>query len=123
MKIAIASDDGKTIAGHFGRTRGFVIYDIEKGAVTNRAYRINDFTGHARGLSNAGHEMDRHGPILEALKGCKAVISRGMGRRIYNDLQSAGIEAFIVQESEADRALNLYLSNTLQDNPDQGCDH
>ena len=29
MKLAIASDDGKIISSHFGRTRGFVIFEIE----------------------------------------------------------------------------------------------
>jgi len=29
MKIAIASDDGKTISSHFGRTKGFVIFEVE----------------------------------------------------------------------------------------------
>lgn len=123
MKIAIASDDQQTIASHFGRTRGFLIYNIDQNKVINREYRINDFTGHARGMEGADHSMDRHGPILSALQGCQAVIARGMGRRIYDDLQSAGIEAFIVNEENADQALQLYLQNALQDNPDMGCEH
>lgn len=123
MKIAIASDDEKTISAHFGRTRGFVIYEIENGQVKNKEYRINDFTGHVRGLSGAPHEMDRHGPILAALKDCHVVIAHGMGRRIYDDLKSANIEAFIVQETVAEQALNLYLTNKLKDNPEDGCEH
>jgi len=123
MKIAIASDDGQTIAGHFGRTRGFLFYEIENGQILNREYRLNDFTGHARGMSGRSHEMDRHGPILSALSGCQAVISQGMGRRIYDDLQSAGIEAFIVRETDADKAVELYIKQELQDNPDEGCEH
>ena len=123
MKIAIASDDEKTISAHFGRTRGFVIYEIENGEVKNSEYRINDFTGHARGLSGAPHEMDRHGHILSALKDCKTVVAHGMGRRIYDDLQSANIEAFIVQETNVEEAINLYLKNELKDNPDEGCEH
>jgi predicted Fe-Mo cluster-binding NifX family protein len=123
MKIAIASDDQQTIASHFGRTRGFLIYNIDQNKVINREYRINDFTGHARGMEGADHSMDRHSPILAALHGCQAVIARGMGRRIYDDLQSAGIEAFIVNEENADQALQLYLQNVLQDNPDKGCEH
>lgn len=123
MRIAIASDDGKRIAGHFGRTRGFVIYEVENGVVQNRLYRENDFTGHARGMEGADHSADRHSPILRALSGCTAVISRGMGQRIYMDLKNAGIEAFIVDENDADQALNLYLKSELQDNPEKGCDH
>ncbi|HID40066.1 MAG TPA: iron-molybdenum cofactor biosynthesis protein [Calditrichaeota bacterium] len=123
MKIAIASDDGRTIAGHFGRTRGFIFYEIENGQIINREYRPNDFTGHARGMSGQSHEMDRHGPILSALADCRAVISQGMGRRIYDDLQSAGIEAFIVGETDTDKAVELYIKQELKDNPDEGCEH
>lgn len=123
MRIAIASNDQQTIASHLGRTRGFLIYDIEKNNVITKEYRINDFTGHARGMEGADHSMDRHSPILSALQGCQAVIARGMGRRIYDDLQSAGIEAFIVNEENADQALQLYLQNALQDNPDKSCQH
>lgn len=123
MRVAVASDDGKTIASHFGRTRGFLIYDIEGGEIRNREYIENTFTGHARGLSDAGHGVDRHGPILEALKGCEAVISHGMGRRIYDDLRNAGISAYVVNETDADVALSLYLRNALTDHPEKGCDH
>ncbi|HGY54578.1 MAG TPA: iron-molybdenum cofactor biosynthesis protein [Caldithrix abyssi] len=123
MKIAIASNDGQTIAGHFGRTRGFVFYEVENGKIVHKEYRTNDFTGHARGMSGQSHDMDRHGPILFALSGCQAVISQGMGRRIYDDLQSAGIEAFIVRETDTDKAVELYIKQELQDNPDEGCEH
>lgn len=127
MKIAIASDDQKLIAGHFGRTRGFLVYDIEDNKVAARNYISNDFTGHAHGHH---HDHDHHhghahshASILEALKGCEAVISRGMGRRIYDDLQQAGIQAFIVNEVEADKAVDLFLQQKLEDNPNKGCDH
>ena len=123
MKIAVASDDGQTISAHFGRTRGFLIYEIDGQEITNRIFRENDFTGHARGLSGVSHHVDRHGPILEALGDCAVVISHGMGRRIYDDLSTAGIETFIVNETDADEAVKLYLSHSLTDNPDQSCEH
>ena len=46
-----------------------------------------------------------------------------MGRRIYEDLQNAGIETFIVDETETTAAIQKYLENVLQDNPEKGCDH
>ena len=133
MKIGIVSDDGKTIAGHLGRARGFVIYDVEGGVVKKRSYLDNTFTGHAGYRHGEGHsddcqgehrgEQHGHGPVLRALAGCDAVISRGMGRRIYADLQAAGIQAYVVDETDADRALDHYLKNTLINRPDRSCDH
>jgi len=123
MKVAIASDDERTISSHFGQTRGFVVFEVEGREVKNREYRPNTFTGHARGLESAGHEIDRHGPILSALSDCKAVLSHGMGRRIYDDLKGAGIEAFITDEMEVQKAIDLYLNGELIDLPERGCSH
>lgn len=116
MKVAIASDDGKIISSHFGRTRGFTIFEIEGNAIKKQEFLENTFTGHARGLEGADHSIDRHGPILEALKDCQVVISHGMGRRIYDDLQSAGIEVFVTDETDVQKAVNLYINDELTNN-------
>ena len=123
MKIAIASDDEKDIAQHFGRTRGFVVVELDGGAERARVYRPNTFTGHARGLEAAGHEVDRHGPILRALADCQVVISRGMGRRLYDDLRQAGVQVYITDETDATRAVELYVRGGLVDRPELGCNH
>jgi predicted Fe-Mo cluster-binding NifX family protein len=123
MKIAIASDDEKIISSHFGRTKGFVIFEAEDKTVKNREYRPNTFTGHARGLEGAGHELNRHTPILNALKDCKVVISHGMGRRIYDDLKGIGVEVFITDETDVNKAIDSYLTGALVDRPEMGCSH
>ena len=123
MKVAIASDDEKGIAEHFGRTKGFLVVEVVDGSVQSRIYRPNTFTGHARGLEGAGHEVDRHGPILAALADCQAVISRGMGRRLYDDLKQAGVEVFITRETDASTAVSLYARGELVDRPELGCQH
>ncbi|MEO0114767.1 MAG: NifB/NifX family molybdenum-iron cluster-binding protein [candidate division WOR-3 bacterium] len=121
MKIAIASDDEKVIAPHFGKTKGFVIFEVEDNAIKNREYRLNTFTGHARGLEGAGHSFDRHTPILNALKDCKVVIAHGMGRRIYDDLKTIGIEVFVTDKTDVQKALDAYLCGELRDKPEIIC--
>lgn len=123
MNIAIASDDGVNIGWHLGKTKGFVIFKVQDERISDQWYRENTFTGHARGLSGYDHGIDRHTPILAALKDCKVVISHGMGRRVYNDLKQAGIEVFITDEMNAKDAAELYINNKLIDRPDLGCDH
>ena len=123
MKVAVASDDGKTISAHFGRTRGFVIYDVDNGEVKMHEFRPNTFTGHARGLEHAGHDIDRHGPVLAALADCAVVISHGMGRRLYNDLRTVGIESFITDEIDVQTAVEAYSRGELVDRPERGCQH
>ena len=123
MRVAVASDDGKTIASHLGRTRGFIVFDVMDGRVSGKTYLENDFTGHARGLVGAGHGLDRHGPILEALAGCRIVIAHGMGKGIFEDLGTAGVEAFIVDETDPEKAVNLFVEKRLRNRPWLGCDH
>lgn len=123
MKIAIASDDGKTISSHFGKTKGFVIFEVEGKKVKNEEYRPNTLTGHAKGLEGMTHQIDKHVSILNALKDCKTVISGGMGKRIYSELKKAGMEVFVTEETDVKNALELYLKGELIDRPELGCPH
>ena len=123
MKVAIATDDEINIAEHFGRARGFIIYDVKDAKIRDKQFRVNNFTGHAQGLHGSGHSPDRHKVILKALSDCNVVISRGMGQRIYNDLRNAGIQAFIVNESNTTEAVQNYLDDKLFNHPDKKCNH
>jgi len=122
MKIAIASDDGVTVAEHFGRTRGFVVVEVENQVVKSSEYRENTFTNHSMGKE--GTDSDNpHSTIISALSDCKAVISRGIGRRLLDDLTSYGIKAFITDELVVNKVIGLYLSGNLQNLSDLACDH
>ena len=129
MKIGIASDDQINITKHFGRTRGFVIAQIENGTVISKEYRTNTFSNH---MQSQDHDHSgTHGPaqghshstILNALSDCDIVLAGGMGRRIYDDLRSANIVSIISDQDTVDGALTAYLQNTLTDNPEKGCEH
>jgi predicted Fe-Mo cluster-binding NifX family protein len=122
MKIAIASDDGKTISPHFGKAEGFVIFEVHGQEVRSSGYRQNSFTGHALGIESH-HREDRHKTIIEALRDCDVVISRGMGRRLYEDLKNAGINPLITDEDSVDKAIEMYMKGMLADNPEKSCKH
>jgi len=123
MKIAIASDDQYKISPHLGRTKGFVIVDIEKGKVRGRTYRKNNFSVHRKGLRDNDPEPGRHVPILAELKDCRVLISHGMGRRLINDLNVSGIETFLTTEELVTKALKLFIEGKLDNNPELGCIH
>ena len=125
MRVAIPTDDRQTIAGHFGRTKGFMTFDIEDNKVILEAYKTNNFTGHAQGHHDQGHShhTHSHAGIFEALEGCTTVIARGMGRRLYDDFANLKIEVFITEEPDIQAALKKYLENNLDNNPDSCCSH
>ena len=135
MKIAVASDDRVRIASHFGRTRGFLIFDVKDGSVNDKAYIENNFTGHAQGQAHHhghghDHESDHghghhhsHRGILSALNDCEVVISRGMGRRLLDDFTAAGKNVFITWTDDADEAVEQFLKGSLEHDPEKSCQH
>ena len=128
MRFAIASDNEVEIAAHTGRCRGFVIYDAADGAATRVEYRANSFTGHARGECTGheheqGHGQRSHGPLLDALSDCQALVSRGMGPRLVADLADRGIHPYACHVTSVDEAAQLFARDALPATDDGGCCH
>ncbi|OQX97786.1 MAG: iron-molybdenum cofactor biosynthesis protein [Bacteroidetes bacterium 4572_128] len=124
MKIAVPSNDNKTVSAHFGRTKGFVFFEIENNEILKKSYKENKCTGHAK------HEVHEHGShehshvgIFQALGDCKVVIAGGMGKRLYNDFQKEKIEVFVTKEKNIDKAIELFLSKKLDNNSHICCSH
>ncbi|MBU4246049.1 MAG: NifB/NifX family molybdenum-iron cluster-binding protein [Nanoarchaeota archaeon] len=113
MKIAIASDDKKTISHHFGRALGFVVFDIKNDKTVSRDYRNNI------GKNSGECGSCDHSAMIKNVKDCKIVISYGMGQRIYNDLTSSGIIPLVTEEETVDEALNQFLKNELKNRLDK----
>ena len=54
MKIAVATMDGVSLSQHFGRSKGFVVFEVDGLTVQNRKLRTNDDTPHDQGICNHG---------------------------------------------------------------------
>ena len=108
MKVAIASDDGKTISYHFGRAAGFVVFEIQNGKITGREYRKNI------GKHSEEHGSCDHAAMIKNLKDCSVMISHGMGQRIYDDMVKSGIEPIVTEEDSVDKAIEAFLKGKLE---------
>jgi predicted Fe-Mo cluster-binding NifX family protein len=117
VKIAVASEDGISISHHFGRSRCFLVFEVEDKKVVGRSVRDNTFTAHAKGECQEGAEHNHHhghGAIVEALKDCQAVLCYGMGWRAAEELKQNGIQAFLVpSEMSPEDAVNKHLAGDL----------
>jgi|SRR3989338_8474491 len=113
MKIAIASDDKKTISHHFGKALGFVVFQIKEGKVINEDYRENI------GKNSGECGSCNHSAMINNIKDCESVISYGMGQRIYFDLTNNNIKPIVTEEKTVDEALNQYLKNQLKNRTDK----
>jgi predicted Fe-Mo cluster-binding NifX family protein len=58
MKIAVVSDDGKTISRHFGRAQYYVVFTVEDGEITGSEQR--DKAGHRQFAAEEGHHHHEH---------------------------------------------------------------
>jgi len=127
MRIAVATDDGTTVAPHTGCCRGFVIYEVDQGQARRAGYMANVFTGYATGRCSrvkGGDDLDEeaegchvehsHEPLLTGLASCGALIARGMGPRLINDLKGRSIDAVVCTEPDADRAAQRYATGDLE---------
>lgn len=113
MKIAVASDDKKTISHHFGKALGFVVFDIRDGKAAGRDYRENV------GRNSGECGSCNHAAMIENIKDCEVVISYGMGQRIHDDLMGNNIVPLVTEEKNVDEALNRFLRKQLKNRVDK----
>ena len=119
MKIAVASIDGVSISRHFGRSRCFIVFDVEGDQVGAETIRANTFSAHAKGECDGEHkhhdEPHSHSDLVAGLEDCSAVLCCGMGWRAAEELAQSGIQPFVVGEDVLPRqAVERYVSGTLQ---------
>ncbi len=131
MKIAVASDDEISIASHFGRCGGFIIFEKENDGVRKLEYRTNSFGHHQHGQHNHEHEEGQHqhgeghhshDGFIGALSDCQVIICRGMGRRAVIDLAANGIKpAIISADISAQEAAAMYARGQLDSSGESSC--
>ena len=106
MKIAIGTDDGKTIRkGHFGSSRYYRIIEILNGEITGRELRGNP---HAETEHATGH----HGQakqIIDLLKDCSLFIAGSMGKKSSSGITAQHIDCIITKFKTVDLAVSNYL--------------
>ncbi|HUT00088.1 MAG TPA: NifB/NifX family molybdenum-iron cluster-binding protein [Candidatus Thermoplasmatota archaeon] len=113
MKIAVASDDQKTISVHFGRASGFMVFEIENNTILKQEYREN--IGKSTGEC---HSCD-HDTMIKNINDCDVVISYGMGQRIYADLTSHHILPIVTDEKTVSDAVHKFMKNELMNRTDK----
>ena len=127
MRIAVASDDGIAIAGHFGRCAGFEIFEVSGNMAAKIERRPNTNSHHQHGQGKCEHHdhgesNHSHESFLAALYDCQAVICRGIGRRAVVDLAARGIKPIITSQMvTAKEAVELYTRDQLIHTDDSQC--
>ncbi len=110
MRIAVTYENGE-IFQHFGHTEQFKVYDIQDGRITDS--RIVDTNGQG------------HGALADVLSslGADVLICGGIGGGAQMALGSLGIRLYGGVHGSADQAVESFIKNELEYNPNVKCDH
>jgi predicted Fe-Mo cluster-binding NifX family protein len=93
MLIAVASKDGREINQHFGHAERFLIYDVSGGnAKLVDEKKVERYCSFDPEHPLRGHLLK---DIVEALQGCRAVVTAQMGEHPQGELEKLGIEPFV----------------------------
>jgi transcriptional regulator with XRE-family HTH domain/predicted Fe-Mo cluster-binding NifX family protein len=126
MKIAVITDDGKTISQHFGRAPYYEVITIEEGKIVNRERRDkmghNQFKDQSHGEEHhsTDHGMDsashnKHASMAETIADCKALLCGGMGMGAYESMRLLNIQPVVTDLLEIDAAVQAFIDGKLID--------
>ena len=105
MKIAIATDDLKTIrSGHFGESKYYRIFTIENDRIVHEEVRENPY------VKNDDHEHGQAKNIMQLLKDCDLFLARGMGMHSIPKLLRKGKKPVITKTNDISEALGNLLN-------------
>lgn len=128
MKIAIVTDNEKTISQHFGRASHYMVVTIEDGKIVNREMR--EKMGHAQfqvehnedhhheGGEQHGYGVTadhKHGRMAETITDCEAVLCRGMGMGAYENMKARNIRPVVTDIADIDEAVLEYANGKIVD--------
>ena len=110
MRIAVTYEAGQ-IFQHFGHTENFKLYDVQDGKVIDSK---------VVGTNGSGH-----GALAVLLSECdvNVLICGGLGGGAQVALAEAGIQLYGGVSGDADAAVEAFLKQELNYNPDVKCNH
>ena len=104
MRIAVTSQNRRDITEHAGRCRNFWVFDVDGGRVSGRS--LLELPKEA-----SFHDSSPH--AAHPLDGVDLLIAGGMGAGLRARLARKGIEAVVTTERDPERAVLLWLADSL----------
>ena len=108
MKIAVTSQNFRTITAHAGKTRRFLIYEVLPSAAPQEVARLDlppELAFHA--FRGTHHPVD----------GVKALITGGAGDGFRVRLAQRGIEVVVTAETDPVQAIQDYIAGVVKPAP------
>jgi predicted Fe-Mo cluster-binding NifX family protein len=135
IKIAIPTNDGKTISRHFGQSKAFLVVSFEDGEITGQELRElpdagdddhhhhdhdhNHEHGHGQGQGR-GRGMGgnpAHASKFDHISDCQYLIGGGMGQAAVQRLNGMGIQVALTDHKNIDDLLAEIKTGQVKHNP------
>lgn len=104
MKIAVTSQNRKTITEHAGRCRKFWIFNIDNNLIVDK--ELLELP-----KEKSFHEISPH--EAHPLDDVDVLIAGDMGQGLMMRLERKGIKGVVTKESDPQKAVSLYLDGSL----------
>ncbi len=114
-KIAIPTDDGKTISRHFGQAIYFQVITLENNQVKNSELRPK--ASHQHGDHSHMDGIHPGQQMVESIADCQVLIAGGMGTPAYNRASTAGLKVILTGKTIIEEAIQAFISGKLENEP------
>lgn len=131
IKIAIASNDGDKVSGHFGPTKKYIVVTVKDGNIVNKEER--EKFSHHRGSHEDGehhhnhdhssreghghrHDHKHHEKMIENIRDCDYLLVKTMGQPVYDALQNAKIKPILTNIKSIEESVNAVINGTIDNN-------
>ena len=104
MKIAVGSDDQKTVRkSHFGESPSYIVYEILNGELIGKEIRENG------SVDEDESHHGKSGEVMKVLSDCQIFMGQSMGKKSMRNLSNKGIECIFTTIENADEAVTQFL--------------
>jgi predicted Fe-Mo cluster-binding NifX family protein len=137
VKIAVVTDDQRTVSRHFGRAHYYLVFTVEDGQIVQQELR--DKLGHDQfqhehhdhdhehehehshehGHGYGRHSQDKHSRMMANIGDCQVLLCAGMGMGAHQSLQAIGVTPILTDYKDIDQAVQAYLDGALTDHPER----
>jgi predicted Fe-Mo cluster-binding NifX family protein len=105
MKIAIPSDNRETITKRTGRSKGFMVYEVNNGKIVHSEYRENIMDEHD---AEAEHS---HTQIIELLNDVDILFVAAIGKHMKRDVENSFMNYQLVHEEKIPQIIDNFLKS------------
>jgi len=110
VKIAVVTNDGLTVASHFGMAEFYQVVFTEAGKIISREQRSKPH--HMMHLDVTESKLHDHQDMFAPIRDCQVLLCGGMRTPAYKSAEAVGLQV-IMTGGPIENAVTAYLNGNL----------